>query len=206
MVYKCSINHHYPRNTLVERKWETYQIVNMLRGGVFMNDREIVSLLVRYDSDNFAAASKELKNNRGFVLQLIKENKRVLHHAGKKLKYDEDILSVAIVKDAGTIIDCFDLLLNSTSDENFLLEYASNVRSKINRHDAFVKDFLRGISSIPTGSLPPKLRCSLYRFDQGTETSLVFKRLIAEFADVPVGMDFLNYKTAALVLQQFGLF
>ena len=70
--------------------------------------------MLRYNSDNFAAASEELKNNREFVLQRVKENKRILHHAGKELESGKEISSVAIVQDAGTIIDCFDLL-DSTS-------------------------------------------------------------------------------------------
>lgn len=47
----------------------------------FLNDKEIISLLVRYDSKFFPYASNELKDNKEFVLELVKENKMILYHA-----------------------------------------------------------------------------------------------------------------------------
>ena len=178
----------------------------------FLNDKEIISLLVRYDSKFFPYASNELKDNKEFVLELVKENKMILYHACKGFRYDEEILTATLVKDAGSLIDCFDLL-NSSSDAKFLNEYARKIRSKVDRHNIFVQEFLRGISTFVSNGnqsgtyiLPPKHRCPLQKLDHGMETSISFKRLIAEFADVPVGQDFINYKAVSIVLQEFGLY
>ena len=43
-----------------------------------------------------------------------------------------------------------------------------------------------------TNILPPEHRCPLRKLDHGMETSISFKRVMAEFADVPVGQDFIN--------------
>ena len=71
--------------------------------------KEITSILniPELPPNFFADASNELKINKQFVLQ-------------------NEILTVALVKDAGSLIDCFDVL-NSSSDANFLNDNARTI-------------------------------------------------------------------------------
>ena len=171
----------------------------------FLNDREIVAMSVRYDSSHFAYASNELKSDRKFVLQLAKENDRIIHHSAKELRFDEEIIVAAFAKNAATIVDCFDIL-HSSSDMEFLLKLSLEVRLKLHLHDIFVGEFLRGTLHHDQHTLHPSLRCHLPKLDQGVETSTDMKRLIAAYLGAPVGEDYVQYKKASLALENFGLY
>merc|ERR1740117_1983644 len=68
---------------------------------------------------------------------------------------------------------------------------------KLELHDTFVLEFLRGIAIDSSSPLsprrgprgPPALRSQLTMLDRGVETSEAFKRLIAEYLAVPLGKE-----------------
>jgi hypothetical protein len=77
----------------------------------FLNDKEIVSLSVRDDPSDFNYASKELRSDMTFVLQLVRATDRILEYADERLRYDDEILIAAISKSEGTIVDCFNICI-----------------------------------------------------------------------------------------------
>lgn len=164
-----------------------------------------MSWSVQCSRSELAHASEKLRNDREFVLQLIKENDRVVHHAAKDLRFDHGIIVAAISKDAPSIVDCFDIL-QSKRDVEFLLELSLKVRLKLYLHDTFVQGFLRGTVSRDQNNLHPSLRCHLTKLDRGMETSVDFKRLIADFVGAPVGEDYVRYTNASFALKRFGFY
>ena len=67
-----------------------------------------------------------------------------------------------------------------------LPELQSQIQSRLDMHDTFVLDFLRGIA-IVTPHIAPNKRSQLPMLDRGVETSEAFKRVIAEYLGVPIG-------------------
>jgi hypothetical protein len=81
---------------------------------------------------------------------------------------------------------------------------------KLELHDTFVLEFLRGIaidSSSPPSPRrgprgPPALRSQLTMLDRGVETSEAFKRLIAEYLAVPLGKDLTSLRKALVNIKR----
>ena len=172
----------------------------------FLKDKELISLAVKDSPSEFWFASEELKCDTAFVLQLVKENDEILAYAAKQLRFNEDIVLAALAKNAGTIVYCFNIL-KSRRDLEFLLGLSLKIRLKLYLHDIFLLQFLRGIMTLEHQDVrPPSLRCYLPMLDQGDETSIDFKGLIAGFLGAPVGEDFVLYEKASLALELFGMY
>ena len=88
----------------------------------------------------------------------------------------------------------------------FLLELSLKIRLKLEIHDSFVWEFLRGMAAHDQHTLHPSRRCLLPRLDRGLETSIDFKRQIAEYLGAPVGEEYARLKGASLALERFGLY
>lgn len=196
-------------------------------GSPFLNDKEVVSLSVQYNSSDFAYASEELKGDRDFVLQLLKMRDRiilrterilgielmetrdkVLQHAAPELRFDEEIATVSLARNIVNLVECFDILdlQRGQRDLQFLLELSLKIRLKLEIHDSFVWEFLRGMAAHDQHILHPSRRCLLPRLDRGLETSIDFKRQIAEYLGAPVGEEYARLKGASLALERFGLY
>lgn len=168
----------------------------------FLNDKEIVSLSVREDPSDFKYASSELRSDRTFVLQLVRETDRILKYAEEELWYDDEILIAAISKSEGTIVDCFDIFLSG--DKDHLHALSCRIKEKLQLHDVFTRNFLRGIAVSDQHTVPPRLRSPLPMLNQGAETSTRLKKLIAAYADVPICQSYIEMKATAASLNKFG--
>ena len=169
----------------------------------FLNDKEIVSLSVREDPSDFKYASSELRSDRTFVLQLVRETDRILKYAEEELWYDDEILIAAISKSEGTIVDCFNIF-EYQDDKEHLHALACRIKEKLQLHDVFTRNFLRGIAVSDQHTVPPRLRSPLPMLNQGAETSTRLKKLIAAYADVPICQSYIEMKATAESLNKFG--
>jgi hypothetical protein len=169
----------------------------------FLNDKEIVSLSVRDDPSDFKYASEELRGDRTLVLQLVRETDRILQYAEEELWYDDEILIAAICKSEGTIVDCFDILAYQ-DEKDHLCALSHRIKEKLQLHDVFMRDFLRGIAVSDQHTVHPRLRSPLPMLNQGAETSTRLKKLIAAYADVPICQSYIEMKSTAASLNKFG--
>ena len=88
----------------------------------------------------------------------------------------------------------------------FLLWLAAKIMLKLQLHDIFVGEFLRGMLHHDQHTRHPSLRCHLPRPDQGLETSVEIKRLIAKYLGASVGGEFVQCKKASMALEHFGFY
>ena len=169
----------------------------------FLNDKEIVSLSVRDGPSDFKYASNELRSDRTFVLQLVRATDRILQYADERLRHDDEILIAAICKSEGTIVDCFNIL-EYQDDKDYLHALSRRIHEKLQLHNVFMSDFLRGIAVSDQHTVPPRLRSPLPMLNQGAETSTRLKKLIAAYADVPICQSYIEMKATAASLNKFG--
>ena len=73
-------------------------------------------------------------------------------------------------------------------------------------HEIFILDFLSGTLIRGQDTRHPSQRCHLPKLDQGQETAIVLKRLIADFLGAPVGEEYVQYKKASLALEHVGYY
>mmetsp|Transcript_17117 Transcript_17117/g.25949 ORF Transcript_17117/g.25949 Transcript_17117/m.25949 type:complete len:644 (+) Transcript_17117:3-1934(+) len=197
-------------------KWATcrpsigYLLESVHPESPFLDDKDVISLAVEKEECDLEHASSSLKSDREFILKLVKEHERILHYASTDLRFDEEILIAAAAKCAGNLLDCFDSMFDwsgliDNNETKFLTKIAAKVRSKMELHCTYVKDFLGGISSVAMKSrMKPNLPCYLPMLDQGAETSTALKKLIAQFLGVPVCGEFHHYKAALMAFTKFG--
>jgi hypothetical protein len=176
----------------------------VLEQSPFLSDRQLVSLSVANDPADLQYASQNLRNERDFVLSLVKQTDRVLTPGiSREFKRDYEILLEAVARDSTTIVEWFDCL-NSGDDFGFLCQFAMKVRSKLAVHRLFVVEFLRGIAIHDQATIPPANRCKLPLLDLGLETSTAFKKKIAEYVGVPTGEELQSLRAASCGMEKFG--
>jgi hypothetical protein len=178
--------------------------LSSLDGNPFISDREIVTMSVANDPANLLHASQNLRNDREFVLSLVKQTDRVLTHGvSRKLKRDDEIVLAAIARDSKTIVEWFDCLISDT-DLDFLCKFAMKVRSKLAVHASFMVEFLRGFAIHDQATIPPANSCLLPLLDLGPETTEAWKKEIAEYVGVPLGEELQFLRAASCGLEKFG--
>jgi len=89
------------------------------------------------------------------------------------------------------------------SNNQLHVPYSSRIRSKLALLDTFVEVYLCGISCHRPPAAPAK-RCRSPMLDCGPDTSASFKKLIAEFAGIPVSGELHTLRAAASNLKRFG--
>lgn len=168
----------------------------------FLEDPELVRLAVQGDPLQLRYASSLLKDDREFILSLVKLDGRSLRYADETIQRDYDILSIAVANCIETVNLCFNPLMQD--DFDFLALFASYIRSRLELYESFVSTFLCGISVVRPPAQAPSIRCQLPRLDQGTETSVSFKRTIAQFAGIPFGAELRTLRKVSLNLKKLG--
>lgn len=84
-----------------------------------------------------------------------------------------------------------------------LVEFSKDVREKLDIANVFIREFLGGIDVV-TPHVAPAKRCRLPMLDRGYETSSGFKKLIAQYADIPLGNELTLLRAAATNLEFWG--
>ena len=174
-----------------------------------LNDKEIVSLSVSRRPSDLKYANEDLQNDKKFILKCVrdsgvKESERILKHISMKIRFDTDIIIAAIAKSDGNVVDCWNVL-KFDGDEAYLSAILSQMRRSLQLHDMFMKVFLMGASRDDQHTVHPSLRSPLPMLNQGAETSIKLKKMIAEYAGVPIGQSYIETKGAIAALERFGI-
>ena len=168
----------------------------------FKNDKEAFLLIAEHFPPDFQYASEYLCNNKEFLMQVVDKNATLFKNVSSRLARDFDLALVAF---GGSGAQSRDLAgshydVNDRDDLTFLFSFALKVRAKIVSHDNFVKRVLCGMSARHVdgdGFHLPLL-------DQGDETSLAYKKLLAEFLGVPMGSELRLLRRASTNLAIWG--
>jgi len=177
-------------------------IYNIDKANPFLNDKEVVSLSVNARPSDLQYAHTGLRSDTSFILKCVREAERILQYAPKGMCRDDGIAIAAISQDDGNIVDCFNIL-NSKVDEEYLSTLLHRVKSKLKLHDMFIKVFLMGASRDDQHTIHPSLRSPLPMLNQGAETSIKLKKMIAEYAGVPIGQSYIEMKGTVAALERF---
>jgi hypothetical protein len=185
----------------IKKGWKVLDKVEP--GSPLLEDAELVRLAIKEcGPSELRYASLTLRNDHDFIHSVANISGQALYHAPDWALQDDDILTTAIANDPCTILACFDGL---GVDEDFetVVELASRVRARLELHDTFVRVFLCGIA-IVTAHQSPATRCYLPRLDKGFETTITFKKSIAEYLGVPMKEEIHRLRVASTNLSKFG--
>jgi len=160
------------------------------------DDAELVRLAVKNSPSQRQYASTNLRSDHHFILSLVNANGRTMRYAERWLWNDEDVLVAATANSPAAIADCFGS--GSNDDFEHVVAFASRVRSRLKLCDTFVREVLWGIAVV-TLHQPPALR-HLLLLDQGTETTVVFMKLIAGYLGVPISAELHRLRKASAIL------
>lgn len=161
----------------------------------FKEDSELMFLLAANDAEQFSVATQELRQNKSFVLRVLDENGMAYRHVDDSLLNDFDVLLAAWAHSQGV----GDVFL-AREQYRLVTNFASRVRAKLRDHDIFLRTILCGTHAKGSGSSP---LCHLL-VQLGEETSLVFRKRLAEFLGIPTGKELGKLRQASKHLELWG--
>jgi hypothetical protein len=128
--------------------------------------------------------SVELRKNKEFMMKAVSLYCVLFFAADDSLRRDKDLAIVAYSSKQNLIAFQYDNDHEGDIEEynegiEFLKSVRETARSKVNNHKGFMKGFLPGMSANAGKD------CHLSMLVQGPETTLAFKKLIAEFLGFP---------------------
>ena len=135
--------------------------------------------------------SDRLLSDKQFMMGIVVENPRLLFNVGANLVGDTDLVIAALSGPAGLYLFCGGGVIGGPWYEWYEADpypkVAETVREKLQLHDIFLKLVLGGDCDSIRSSLENGTPLGLYKLLSGVneETSLVFKRLLAEYIGVP---------------------
>jgi hypothetical protein len=137
------------------------------------------------DLDDFdRGVSAQLLSDKGFMMAAVEWNSSAYLRAPDILRRDYDLALAAFASpNASELNDYYRNAFGRHRDEQFLLELREKVQKKMKVHELFTKGFLYGMSERAGPN------CHVRMLVQDVETTLSFKRSIAEFLGVPTGME-----------------
>ena len=135
-----------------------------------------------HDFDTFGCCSQELRADKDFMMQAVKLCARLFHTASDALQTDFDL---AVWAFANCPWFCYEESRQGQRPETmfFLRVTETRIRKKLLAYDIFVQTVLPGMSMY-AGS-----QCRLTLLNQGTYTSLVYRKRSAEYLDIPTGTE-----------------
>ena len=186
---------------LANADWEIPEVVQLWlsRGGEwreefpdeFTRNEELMLLVAENRHTSFHVASEHLKNNKDFLLKALSLNGMVYRYIDNDLKNDSDIVLTAWAtsKEVGDIFF-------AREEYRFVTQFATKVRQRLSEQDIFFKTVLCGISAttkIKKESCPLRILLE----EQGSETSLAFRKQLAAFLDIPTGKELAKLRRAS---------
>jgi hypothetical protein len=182
-------------------------------GNAFLNDKQFVMKALELDGRCIKHVPAELKNKFDVL---------TVAAANYYTRYDYEVAAATAMKkkkrtedDSSSTDSSTDQMLTIASmGRAFHFLDIDQLKAKIIRklelHDTFVLEFLRGIAIDSSSPLsprrgprgPPALRSQLTMLDRGVETSEAFKRLIAEYLAVPLGKELTSLRNALVNIER----
>jgi len=186
-----------------EKEWDItdfpfYQIVH---GGNFGKDRDVLLAALKHNYRlSVVGAARSLCEDREFLEAAIEVDGRVIQRViNNATLCDYDMMLLAV----GTSRKTLQVFYHGGFWLNCLVQFAQDVRERLKVADIFIGEFLRGIDVV-TPHVAPAMRCRLPKLDCGYETGAGFKRLIAEYAGVPLGKELRHLRAASANLEFWG--
>jgi hypothetical protein len=153
----------------------------------FKKDEEICLLIAEHGSESsFVVVPSEFTSNKDFMLQAIGHKASHFFHASSALQKDFHIVVAALAR-SQSFQDVFSMasrFLRCHTTPAFIHSIRARVRAKLAVRDCFMRVVL------PAVSLGNRDSCCLRLLQQGNETETSFKKLIAEYLDVPIGREY----------------
>jgi len=194
-------------NYIHEELWENREVALAWasKGGVYLDefpgefaeDKELFLLFAENNWGQFEYASEALCGNKDFMLQVVQKQGTLLRQAHGQLSEDFDLALVAFAgtdhmcgyhhTPFGGVCGCF----------QFLTDFAAKVRSRLYCHEGFVEGILCGMTVEDADG-------TLTMLNQGQETSLEYKRQIAECIGIPMGKELRLLREASANLERWG--
>lgn len=150
-----------------------------------------------------------LSANKAFILQAVEKNPLMLNRVAGSLRGDKDLAIAALSGSYGFLSVHYQNLQFIPDDaeardihrriDRFWFEVNETIRQKLRARDIFVKLVLGNIDLSET---KPSL---LGVLNQGDETSLMTKQLIADYAGVPIGKELAKLRRARKNLAEAGI-
>lgn len=126
--------------------------------------------------ESFENIGSSLRNNRKFMLRVLKIQPTLMIFAGLELKHDFELCSIVLSDRKGAEAAFFEYLRWDAVD------FLSEANRQLALHGSFCSLVLPAISLLNDDS-----ECALSILNQGTSTTLAYKKLIAEYMGVPTG-------------------
>jgi hypothetical protein len=156
----------------------------------FFNDEEIFLAIAEHSWELFHFASERLRCDKDFLLEAVGANGKVWTELNEDMKDDFEITLAAFAGAPNLPYFCF------SQDYGQMIQFARTVRDELSHHDTFVKMIL--------GSIDAASDNSFSRLNQGSVTSLVYKRQIAECLGIPMGDELRLLRQASANLAKWG--
>jgi len=159
-------------------------------------DHEIFTLVAKkckreHRAESFAQASISLRSNKEFMLAILEIDPSLFPCATAELQHDFDVQILGFSGSRETVLR---YMQSGGSDlwcrnEVVVGQFCERAHELLAAHETFTTTVLFAISSAGSGS-------PLSLLDQGSETALSHKRLIAEFVEVPTGRKLRHLRQA----------
>lgn len=151
------------------------------------SDKEIYLLIATHCCEerrfqSFATASPSLRDDKDFMLQVLERDASLFGCASFGLQQDFD-LAVLAFSTSRALVESYARQNHYNGQHQFFEHLRAKVREKLKMGDTFFATILCGMSQEIDSE------CSLTLLNQGTETVMSYKKLIAQFLDVPIGSE-----------------
>jgi hypothetical protein len=172
----------------------------IVHNGDFEHDRDVLLAMLKHDFRLCElGACICLHQDRDFVEAAIQLDGRTIEFVNGSFRRDFDMMLLAV----GTSRKTLQVYYHEGAVIGNLIKFAREVREKLKVADTFILEFLRGIDVV-TPHVAPSKRCRLPKLDRGYETGAGFKKLIAQYAGVPLGKELRLLRAASANLEFWG--
>jgi Domain of unknown function (DUF4116) len=191
----CRVNIDDYAHNIAEDLWSNLDVIRAwLRAGgsiledfpeTMVNSKEFGLLVAEHcDLTTFVqATSIALRSDKEFMVQAVEKDSLKFLGGECGLDRDFEVAEAAFGGSTNTqsLVDSFLPAVSGSDDFEFLRELLRKTRNDLNAHAGFVKGLLCGMT-VKAGA-----ECHLLALVRGVETSLAWKKLIAEYVGVPTG-------------------
>ena len=175
----------------------------------FEDDEELFLLFAEHNSSDFWCVSEKLTRNKEFMLKVVGINPNLIREASRKLSQDFEVALVAFGGGNGQkrafersrdLPGMFDI--SDGDDLEFLTNFAKEVRARLESHESFIR-LLCGMSTKRSPG-EDEAPCPLRLLNQGGETCLAYRKLLAQYTGIPMGRELRQLRRASVNLAVWG--
>jgi Domain of unknown function (DUF4116) len=160
----------------------------------FCEDEDLMLTVAEYNWTEFEYASDYLKGDKEFMLKAVAKDGRVFNEACYTLRNDVDLALAAFSKSREAI----QFFSGEDEDFEFMVKFSRHVWERLAEYDVFTKQVL-GAIDIKDDS------CRLSMLNQGPETCLEYKQIIASYLGLPQAKELKQLQEASRHLRHWGL-